>query len=106
MPEEIKPVIPPTPLSGIPANAIEGAWRCSNNHILGAVIREKVNHSKTVTRLVIFRGALHPEQPANQAIPFAKIDGGEVVCGFCGEIRVWRPGDSYIQSLLDRRKFN
>ena len=83
----------------VKARALAGRWVCANGHIMGVVMREKVHHEHTVPRLMLFRGALMPDEPANNAIPFAKIDGGEVVCGLCGERRTWHPGDDYIESL-------
>jgi len=87
----------------VQARALSNAWHCQQGHILGVVIREKV-HEHTLPRLMLFRGALEPNEPANHAVPFAKMDGGEVVCGICGERKVWHPGDDFIESLKGKPK--
>ena len=81
------------------ARALANSFKCENGHILGVIVREKVHHDHTVPRLTLFRGALDPSEPANHAIPFAKIDGGEILCGLCGSRRFWHPGQDYIESL-------
>ena len=87
----------------IPAKALAGIWTCSMGHIMGVVIREKHHHDHTVPRLMLFRGALEPDEPANHAVPFCKLDAGEVVCGICGEKKSWHPGDDFIEILKGKK---
>ena len=88
----------------VQARALANAFKCEQGHILGVVIREKVHHEHTIPRLMLFRGALMPDEPANNAIPFAKIDGGEIVCGLCGARRVWHVGEDYIEGLKGKKQ--
>jgi hypothetical protein len=89
---------------GVQAKALAFAWRCENGHILGVVFREKTGHAGTIPRLMLFRGALEPEEPANHAVPFAKVDSAEVVCGICGERKTWAPGDDFVEMLKNGGK--
>jgi len=98
LPEQMHMPINQMPDS-VAAAALANSWRCSNGHILGVVIREKYHHDRTRPRLMLFRGALQPTDQANSAIPFAKMEAGEVVCGLCGEVKRWRPGDDFIEGL-------
>jgi len=87
----------------IRAKALAFPWKCSLGHVLGVIIRESV-HGKTVPRLMLFRGALDPDEPAKNAIPFAKIDSGDAVCGICGEHKSWFPSGEWLVVLDKLRK--
>jgi hypothetical protein len=102
VPSQVPIVTGQTP-DTITARALANPWKCTQGHIMGVIERVKTDHKSTRPRLVLFRGALEPEEPANHAVPFAKVDSAEVVCGICGEIRTWFPGDEFIEILKGKK---
>ena len=88
---KVKPVGPPT-LQVARAADIRNPWNCMNcGAIMGSVYHEKIRQGLSLSRLILFRGAVHAHEmlPANYV--FGKIDAGEIGCSRCGTVRQWSP---------------
>jgi len=88
---------------GIIAANLPNKWTCENGHIIGMAIRDK-RQGRIFTRLLLFIGALLPENIVPEGAGRCIMDAGEVVCGVCGAKRSWYAGDYLMQQLLAGRR--
>lgn len=89
-PEQSKEVM------GFLAASAKNPWLCLNGHLMGLIVRKKVDGA-TVSRLYVLRLAFHPEQVVPETMVFALIDSGTVSCSICGSTREWRPGFDFLE---------
>lgn len=96
---------PPAPavIKHVPATDIRNPWICKDDDtskgcgaILGSVVHDKIRGGLSLSRLIVFRGAVRIEEylPAN--FVFGKVDAGEFTCSRCGKTRAWHPSPEVI----------
>ena len=84
------------------ASDIRNPWVCLNcGAILGSVLHEKVRTGLSISRLILFRGAVKVDEllPAN--FIFGKVESGEFGCSRCGDVRVWKPSPETLRYLMN-----
>ena len=96
------PVTEPPMVQVAKATDIRNPWICRHcGAIMGSVVHERVRAGLSITRLILFRGAvfIHETLPVN--FIFGKVDAGEFGCGRCGTIRPWIPTAETIRYLSE-----
>lgn len=74
------------------ASDIKNPWLCNTcGAIIGSVYHEKIRQGLSLSRLILFRGAVRIEEQLPVNFIFGKVDAGEFGCSRCGEVRVFRP---------------
>ena len=84
------------------ATDIRNPWVCRGcGAIMGSVIHEKIRQGVSLTRLILFRGAVYVNEllPANYV--FGKVDAGEFGCSRCGTVRPWVPGPETVRYFAE-----
>ena len=76
-------------------------WKCKNGHLLGTVRQNDDN----VGQLYLYRNAIDLEAATDEEIGgvdvIAVIEYAEVVlCGVCGILRTWLPGEASLAKIL------
>ncbi len=87
------------------ATDIRNPWVCQHcGAIMGSVVHERIRTGLSLTRLIIFRGAVFINEmlPANYI--FGKVDAGEFGCSRCGTIRPWTPSAETLRYLSEPRR--
>jgi hypothetical protein len=99
---------PSTPADEIPltevaqAIQIRNPWIChSCGAIMGSVHKEKVRQGLSISRLILFRGAIKLDEALPLNFVFGKVDAGEFGCSRCGTIRHWHPSPEALQYLSE-----
>ena len=70
-------------------------WKDKNGHVLG-LIKNEGHGSK---RLALLREAMDASE-AEPGEVMAVVDGADVRCSICGEMRTWVPGEAALRRLL------
>lgn len=85
------------------ASDIRNPWLCLKcGAIMGSVYHEKVRQGLSLSRLILFRGAvlIHEQLPIN--FVFGKIDAGEIGCSRCGTIREFHPSPETVRYFTEK----
>ena len=95
----------------VPAVAIRNPWVCLNcGAILGSVFHEKIRQGLSLSRLILFRGAVRIDEPLPENFIFGTVDAGEFGCSRCGQVRKWHPSAEtirfYANGEHDKKKPN
>lgn len=94
-------LVPPSE-EAVQVTDIRDPWLCKGcGSVLGSVYKEKVRHGLSISRLMIFRGAVKVGENLPVNFIFAKIDSGEVICSRCGEMRPWTPTPETLRYLSE-----
>lgn len=100
---------PPLTLQAARAADLKNPWVCQGcGAILGVVFHEKIRQGLSLSRLILFRGAVKIDEMLPANFVFGKVDAGEFGCSRCGEIRKWHPSPEvlhyYSETHFARKK--
>ncbi len=100
-PQEAEPNPPPA-LQAAKATDIKNPWVCQScGAIMGSVYHEKIRQGLSLSRLILFRGAVKIDEMLPANFVFGKVDAGEFGCSRCGEVRKWHPSPEVIKYFSD-----
>jgi hypothetical protein len=96
---------PPT-LQATKATNIRNPWNWFGcGAILGSVCHDKMQTGSgnivSMSRLLLFRGAVMVDEMLPANFVFAKVDAGEFMCSRCGEVRKWTPTPETLRYYTD-----
>lgn len=87
------------------ATSIRNPWVCQKcGAIIGSVTHEKVRQGMSISRLILFRGAIKIDEFLPINFVFGKVDAGEFVCSRCGETRVFYPSPETLRYYMGSHK--
>lgn len=79
------------------ATQIKNPWVCKDDEhgkgcgaIIGSVYQEKIRQGLSLSRLILFRGAVKIDEDIPTNFIYGKVDCGEFTCSRCGKIRKFR----------------
>lgn len=102
--EPEKPVSEPPLIKVVRAADVRNPWVCNScGAILGSVYHEKVRQGLSLSRLILFRGAVKFEENLPENFIFGKVDAGEFGCSRCGTIREFRASPEFIRYTMEKR---
>jgi hypothetical protein len=81
---------------------IRNPWVCQKcGAIMGSVHHEKIRQGLSLSRLILFRGAVMITEMLPANFVFGKVDAGEFGCSRCGEVRKWHPSPEVLRHLSE-----
>ena len=87
-----------------PASQIRNPWICNNcGAIMGAVHQDKIRQGMSVSRLILFRGAVYVTENLPENFAFGKVDAGEFGCSRYGHVREFRASPEFIRYTMEKR---
>lgn len=97
----VDPAVPPM-IKVVNAVDIKNPWICQScGAILGSVYHEKIRQGLSLSRLILFRGAIKLEEQMPENFVFGKVDAGEFGCSRCGTVRQWHPSPEALRYMAE-----